>query len=312
MKCILSILLFLPFATLAQKIRINEFDKFIKQQRIESVPLAISTASHMKMSVAFSAIGPKLYIQLIGAGLGANRIDKEDRVIFLMDNDSTIIVRSKGYQGFDIGTTTSTYKHHYILTLSDLEKLSQYNLHALRKYHSEDYDDVSVPKEVSIQFKQLCALFMAELSKSNHLQVVKAEVSSEDSINRQDALLAEKRAADFLAKEKAAESAPVAMAPGFPGGEAIWTAFLKRNLNPPAELKAGESKVVEVQFLVTADGTVNDIKIIKSAGPSFDKEVLRVLKRMPKWKAAIENGRPVDAVVTQSVTFYQREATAVL
>jgi len=312
MKSIFSILIFLPFATLAQKIRLNEFDKFIKQHRIESFPLSLFSASHMKMSVCLSAVGPKLYIQLVGAGLGANRIDAEDRVIFLMDNDSTITVKSKGYQGFDIGVTTSTYKHHYILSFSDLEKLSQYNLLALRKYHSEDYDDVSVSKEVSSQFKALCALFIEELGKSSLIQVVKAPtpdtVMAADS--KEAALAAEKHRADSLAKEIAAKQK--AIAPAFPGGEEVWTSFLRRNLNPPAELKPGESKVVVVQFLVTADGSVNDIKIIQTAGPSYDKEVLRVLKRMPKWKSAIENGRPVDAIVTQSVTFFHKEPVGVL
>ncbi|HYH14112.1 MAG TPA: energy transducer TonB, partial [Flavisolibacter sp.] len=256
------------------------------------------------------AVGPRVYVQLVGAGVGANRIDTEDRVIFLMDNDSTIVVKSKGYQGFDIGTTTSTYKHHYILSYADLEKLSQYNLAALRKYHSEDYDDVSVSKETSHQFKQLCSLFISELSKTNLIQAVKASAPEPTSDTKARDLAAAKQLADSLAKVAVEVSKPVA--PAFPGGELVWTSFLRRNLNPPAELKAGESKEVVVQFLVAADGTVSDIRIIQSAGPSFDKEVLRVLKRMPKWKSAIENGRPVDAIVTQSVTFFQKEPTGVL
>jgi len=310
MKCILSILLFLPFASLAQKIRLNEFDKFIKQQRVETFPLALTTASHMKMSICLSAIGPKLYVQLVGAGVGANRIDKEDRVIFLMDNDSTIVVNSKGYQGFDIGTTTSTYKHHYILSFDNLEKLSQFSLAALRKNHSEDYDDVSVTKETSLQFKQLCSLFIAELSKADLIQVVKEAAPEPVADTKASDLAAAKQLADSLAKVNEEALKPVA--PAFPGGEEVWTSFLRRNLNPPAELKAGENKEVVVQFLVTADGTVNDIRIIQSAGPSFDKEVLRVLKRMPKWKSAIENGRPVDATVTQTVTFIHKEPAGVL
>ncbi|HYH14690.1 MAG TPA: hypothetical protein VD794_05710, partial [Flavisolibacter sp.] len=174
MKKLLSVLCLLPLMVLAQKIRLNEYDKFIKQQRVESHPLLITTTSQMKLSVCFSAIGPNLYIQLIGAGEGAHRVEEDDPVIFLMENDSTITVKSKGNQGFDIGTDISTYKHHYILTYSDLQKLSQYKLAALRKYHSEDYDDVSVPKEVSEKFKTLCALFIVELVNSNLLNLVEA------------------------------------------------------------------------------------------------------------------------------------------
>jgi TonB family protein len=92
-------------------------------------------------------------------------------------------------------------------------------------------------------------------------------------------------------------------APGFPGGYNVWIKFLNRNLKRPAEPELSEDKTVVVQFLVSAEGDVNDLKISQSAGPSFDAEVLRVMKRMPKWKPAIENGQPADAVVTQSITF---------
>lgn len=310
MKCILSILLLLPLVTPGQKIRINEFDKFIKQQRIESHPLALANASHMKMSVCLSAVGPKLYVQLIGAGVGANRLEPQDQVIFLLDNDSTITVQSKGYQSFNIGTTTSTYKHHYILSYANLMRLSQFNLVALRKYHSEEYDDVDVPQEVSEKFKQLCVVFIDELSKSNLLDIVRTGEPEQVVNNKGGTLVAQKLVKDSLVNGRPKEIE--AVAPAFPGGEEVWTAFLKRNLNPPAELKADESKVVVVQFLVTADGSVDNIKIIQTAGPAFDKEVLRVLKRMPKWKSAIENGRPTDATVTQSITFVQKEPAGVL
>jgi len=56
--------------------------------------------------------------------------------------------------------------------------------------------------------------------------------------------------------------------------------------------------------LVTADGSIDDMEIVQSGGLYFDNELLRVLKRMPKWKPAIENGKAVSATVTQPVTFY--------
>ena len=94
-----------------------------------------------------------------------------------------------------------------------------------------------------------------------------------------------------------------AIAPGFPGGYTVWMDFLARNLKPPAELSVGAKKTVVVQFLVKADGSIQNIQVVESAGPQFDNEVLRVLARMPRWKAAVENGKPVDAIVTQPVTF---------
>jgi protein TonB len=43
--------------------------------------------------------------------------------------------------------------------------------------------------------------------------------------------------------------------------------------------------------------------VVQSAGAVFDNEVIRVLKKMPKWKPAIQNGQPVAVTFTQPVTF---------
>ncbi len=64
-------------------------------------------------------------------------------------------------------------------------------------------------------------------------------------------------------------------------------------------------KIAVVQFLVKADGSINDLQIKESAGLAFDNEAIRVLKRMPKWKPASEKGKAVDAIVTQPVIFYR-------
>jgi periplasmic protein TonB len=92
-------------------------------------------------------------------------------------------------------------------------------------------------------------------------------------------------------------------AAAFPGGPEKWMQFLNRNLNTPSELEAGQRKNVVVRFTVSEDGSVTQFEIIQSGGEAFDREVLRVLKKMPKWKPAIQNGRPVSVLFTQPVTF---------
>jgi len=54
---------------------------------------------------------------------------------------------------------------------------------------------------------------------------------------------------------------------------------------------------------VGEDGVVTAFQIIQSAGSVYDNEVLRVLKKMPKWKPAIQNNLPVARSFTQPVTF---------
>jgi protein TonB len=82
-----------------------------------------------------------------------------------------------------------------------------------------------------------------------------------------------------------------------------WVKFLSANLITPSDLDAGEKKTVMIRFKVSTDGTVNGFEIIQSAGSIYDNEVIRVLKKMPKWKPAIQNGHTVSTSFTQPVTF---------
>jgi periplasmic protein TonB len=91
--------------------------------------------------------------------------------------------------------------------------------------------------------------------------------------------------------------------PEFPGGEQAWLNFLQKNLIAPEELEAGDRKMVSIRFQVSPQGEVTNFEIIKSAGKSFDNEVIRVLRKMPRWKPAIQNGQPVARAFTQPVTF---------
>jgi protein TonB len=97
--------------------------------------------------------------------------------------------------------------------------------------------------------------------------------------------------------------APVQKEPEFPGGMQAWLNFLNRNLRTPGDLEAGEKKTVLIRFQVAADGAVTGFQIVQSGGSAFDNEVIRVLKKMPKWKPAIQNGEPVSRYFTQPVTF---------
>jgi protein TonB len=89
----------------------------------------------------------------------------------------------------------------------------------------------------------------------------------------------------------------------FPGGTAGWLQFLRRFLQSPEDLEPGQRIEVQVRFWVDIDGSVSKSEIIKSGGKSFDKEVLRVLKKMPLWEPAIQNGNYVAVAYTQPVIF---------
>lgn len=95
--------------------------------------------------------------------------------------------------------------------------------------------------------------------------------------------------------------------PEFPGGKEAWLKFLRKNLVAPEELETGETKSVQIRFVVATDGSVTGFEIVQSAGRDFDNEVIRVLKKMPKWKPAIQNGQLVTRSYTQPVTFIGME-----
>jgi protein TonB len=105
------------------------------------------------------------------------------------------------------------------------------------------------------------------------------------------------------AREPEMHDVPVSAEPQFPGGVAAWQAFLSRNLEAPEILEPGEKKTVVVHFMVAEDGTVAAFTILQSGGRAFDEEVIRVLKKMPKWKPALKNGVPISVSFAQPVTF---------
>lgn len=90
----------------------------------------------------------------------------------------------------------------------------------------------------------------------------------------------------------------------FPGGQEALLTFIKSNVVcPESELQMGEKKVVVAKFLIKPDGTASDIQITQPGGNSFDREVIRVLRMMPKWEPHISNGTAVAVSVTQPITF---------
>lgn len=91
--------------------------------------------------------------------------------------------------------------------------------------------------------------------------------------------------------------------PEFPGGQEALVQFLSRHLDTPGELESGEKKMVRARFKVDVDGSVSLVEIVQTGGSLFDKEVIRVCKKMPRWKPAIQNGEAVATSYVLPVTF---------
>lgn len=93
--------------------------------------------------------------------------------------------------------------------------------------------------------------------------------------------------------------------PKFPGGAVELMKWLTKNLRYPldAQRNKKEGKVV-VQFIVNKDGTMSNLKVVKSAQyASLDREALRVMRKMPKWTPGVQNDKPCRTMVCIPVVF---------
>jgi TonB family protein len=92
--------------------------------------------------------------------------------------------------------------------------------------------------------------------------------------------------------------------PEFRGGIEKLYRYLEKNLRYPAAAKENniEGKVF-VTFVVEKDGSLTDIRILKSLSPETDAEAIRLMQACPKWSPGIQNGRPVRVQYSMPVSF---------
>ena len=90
--------------------------------------------------------------------------------------------------------------------------------------------------------------------------------------------------------------------PEFPGGNTALMSFIQQNIQYPDPDICITGKVI-IQFIISTDGNITNAKIVRGVHPKFDKEALRVVKLMPKWKPGTQKGKPVAMEYTIPVSF---------
>jgi TonB family protein len=82
--------------------------------------------------------------------------------------------------------------------------------------------------------------------------------------------------------------------PLFPGGQEALLNYIKENLKYPDDAKRDsiQGRVI-VRFAVTKDGDVEQISVLKGVHPLLDKEAIRVVSTLPKFKPGMQGGKPV-------------------
>lgn len=92
--------------------------------------------------------------------------------------------------------------------------------------------------------------------------------------------------------------------PEFPGGMAECYKWIGKNLQyPTISAENGVQGRVTVNFVVNADGSIVDVKVLRGVDPYLDKEAIRVVSKMPKWKPGKQRGKAVRCSFNLPVRF---------
>lgn len=155
-------------------------------------------------------------------------------------------------------------------------------------------DDVHGYKELFISYVKDSASRNAEEIQTGDVEEI---APVEDSVIDVPVIEEEEEDADMIYQV-------VENQPEFPGGTSALMQYLSNNIQyPEASQEKGVQGRVVVQFIVNKDGSISDPVVARSVDPNLDKEALRLVSSMPKWKPGIQRGKPVRVRYTLPVAF---------
>ena len=92
--------------------------------------------------------------------------------------------------------------------------------------------------------------------------------------------------------------------PEYVGGTDAMRKFLQKKLKyPPQSRRLGIQGTVFVQFVITKNGVVSDVEVLRGISEDCDREAVRVISMMPPWQAARHNQTPVAVRMVLPVKF---------
>ena len=137
----------------------------------------------------------------------------------------------------------------------------------------------------------------------DNVETESIEVNTEE--NEQEVVIAAPVEAPAEEEEEEVVFVVVEKMPEFPGGQQALFKYLSENVKYPviAQENGIQGRVI-CQFVVNKDGSIVDVEVVRSGGdPSLDKEAVRVIKSMPKWKPGKQRGKAVRVKYTVPVNF---------
>ena len=90
----------------------------------------------------------------------------------------------------------------------------------------------------------------------------------------------------------------------FPGGNEQLPISIGKNIKYPEKNREnGITGIVIVEFTITIEGNIEDVKVVKGVDPLLDNEAIRVVKLMPKWTPAENKGEKVNMIYNLPIRF---------
>lgn len=92
--------------------------------------------------------------------------------------------------------------------------------------------------------------------------------------------------------------------PQFPGGDMALLKYIRDHMDyPTIAVENGIQGKVYVYFVIDENGNVTNASIARGVDPSLDKEALRVINSLPKWKPGKQRGKPVKVSYNVPINF---------
>lgn len=111
------------------------------------------------------------------------------------------------------------------------------------------------------------------------------------------------KAAPAIDKTSPMDGDAVDVLPAYPGGMDALRKFLQKHLQTPDELEGGQSVSVRVKFVVDYTGKLKSFETVQDGGDAYNKEVVRVLRKMPDWVPGKTRGENVSVYYVIPVRF---------
>ena len=142
------------------------------------------------------------------------------------------------------------------------------------------------------------------------LNIVEDDVEIDDELEIEDTEADQNTEIQFVEIDEEAEEAEAPVfyvvedMPEFPGGTNALRKYIATHIVYPEIAKEnGITGKVFIQFVVNKKGKIEQVKVMRGVDPSLDKEAIRVIKSLPKYKPGKQRGKPVKVSFTVPINF---------